>query len=63
MKRVMKHFKVTFLFLNKLVNYIETLQLFFYFTFQISMVKVTTTKTFKLRAVRQKRRNENKLWS
>lgn len=28
MKRVMKHFKVTFLFLNKLVNYIETLQLF-----------------------------------
>lgn len=45
MKRVMKHFKVTFLFLNKLVNYIETL------------------KTFKLRAVRQKRRNENKLWS
>lgn len=62
MKRVMKHFKVTFLFLNKLVNYIETLQLF-YFTFQIFMVKVTTTKTFKLRAVRQKRRNENKLWS
>ncbi|XP_025765571.1 ankyrin repeat domain-containing protein 22 isoform X3 [Oreochromis niloticus] len=32
-------------------------------SFQIFMVKVTTTKTFKLRAVRQKRRNENKLWS
>lgn len=61
MKQVMK---VTFLFLNKLVNYIETLSsCLLYFTFQIFMVKVTTTKTFKLRAIRQKRRNENKLWS
>lgn len=55
MKRVLKQSNI---FISESI---ETLQLF-YFTFQMFMVKVTTTKTLKLRAVRQKRRNENKLW-